>query len=406
MKKIFLAVSATLLLCACSGGQTDVVQLHFDAAAAQFRLAIRTVDSLTAARPDSVVAAQGDYPRIFPRSIEPDGSLHLISSKDWTSGFFPGSLWYLYEYTHDPCWRQEAERFTARLEREQFNAGTHDVGFIINDSYGNGYRLTGDTVYRKVIIQAARTLTTRFNPAVGCLRSWNPRNGWQFPVIIDNMMNLELLMHAWRLTGDSTFRRIAVSHADVTMRNHFRPDGSSFHVVDYDPATGEVLHRNTHQGYADESSWARGQAWGLYGYTAMYRETGDPRYLALAEKIAARIFSFPTMPEDLIPYWDFDAPGIPDEPRDVSAATVTASALYELSELTADPHYRAWADGIIASLTASYRVPQGTEYGFLLLHSVGNLPSGSEIDTPLNYADYYLLEALLRKQRGDKSMNQ
>ena len=402
MKNSIPALCLALLLGSCCGEKkADIVRQNFDSAAPQLRLAIRTADSITAARPDSLVTAQGDYPRVFPRSIRKDGSLFLIPSKDWTSGFFPGSLWYMYEYTGDTLWKKQAERFTDLLQREQFNRNTHDIGFIINDSYGNGYRLTGNPAYKNVIVQAARTLSTRFNPNVGCILSWNPRKGWQFPVIIDNMMNLELLMNATRITGDSTFYRIAVSHADTTMKNHYRPDYSSYHVIDYDSLSGKVLHRNTPQGYADASSWARGQAWGLYGYTAMYRETGDPRYLEQAEKIAGRIYTFPNMPEDMIPYWDFDAPDIPDAPRDVSAATIMASALYELSTLATEqgPRYKAWADRIIDNLSASYLAPQGSNHGFLLLHSVGNLPGGSEIDTPLNYADYYFLEALLRKRK-------
>ena len=405
MKKIIPVLCAAALFASCGGEQkTDIVQQNFDSAAAQLKLAIHTVDSIVAARPDSLVAAQGDYPKVFPRSIRKNGSLFLIPSKDWTSGFFPGSLWYMYEYTGDTLWKKEAERFTALLEREQFNTKTHDIGFMINDSYGNGYRLTGNPAYKNVIIQAAQTLTGRFNPNVGCILSWNPRRGWQYPVIIDNMMNLELLMNAARLTGNSTFFRVAVSHADTTMKNHFRSDYSTYHVIDYDSLSGKVLHRNTHQGYADASSWARGQAWGLYGYTAMYRETGYPRYLEQAEKIAERIHTFANMPEDLIPYWDFDAPNIPNEPRDVSAATIMASALYELSTLTGTkgPQYKAWADQIIENLTANYLAPLGTNYGFLLLHSVGNLPRDSEVDTPLNYADYYFLEALLRKQNCEK----
>ena len=407
MKKILPVLASALLLCACGGQRQELVRTNFEAAAAQLRLAIRTADSLAAARPDSVVAAQGDYPRLFPRSIRPDGSLFTVSSRDWTSGFFPGSLWYMYEYTGEAYWREQAERFTELLHREPFNTDTHDVGFMVNDSYGHGYRLTGNPAYREAVVQAARSLATRFDPRVGCIRSWNARRGWQYPVIIDNMMNLELLLDAARFTGDSTFVRIACSHADRTLQNHFRPDFSSYHVIDYDPADGGVLHRNTHQGYADASSWARGQAWGLYGYAFMYRKTGERRYLEAAERIAERIRTFPTMPADGIPYWDFDAPNIPDEPRDVSAAAVLASALYDLASLTGERGnaHKAWADRILENLTASYRAPRGTHHGFLLLHSVGNLPSGSEVDTPLNYADYYFLAALLRNQaceRADK----
>jgi rhamnogalacturonyl hydrolase YesR len=336
---------------------------------------------------------------VSPRTLK-NGELVLVPSTDWTSGFFPGELWYLYEYTNDPIWKARAEMFTVSLEKEQWNGKTHDMGFKIYCSYGNGYRLTQDTSYKRIIIQAAKTLSTRFKPAAGILRSWNhSRDKWDCPVIIDNMMNIELLFEVTRLTGDSSFYSIAVSHARTTMKNHYRTDNSSYHVVDYDTITGAVIKKNTHQGYAHESAWSRGQAWGLYGYTMCYRETGDQTFLDHAEKIASFILNHPNLPDDLVPYWDFDAPEIPNEPRDASAASIMASALYELSTYSKTQNsYREPADKIIDNLSAHYTSPVGENKGFILLHSTGSKPSDSEVDAPIAYADYYFLEALLRKK--------
>lgn len=312
----------------------------------------------------------------------------------------------MYEYTGDPVWKAAARKYTANIEREKSNGGTHDMGFKILCSFGNGYRLTGDSLYRDVILESARTLITRFKPGAGIIRSWDHNGGkWQSPVIIDNMMNLELLFWAFRQTGDSVFHNIAVSHALQTMKNHFRPDFSTYRVVDYDTLSGNVLKRNTHQGYAHESVWSRGQAWAIYGYTMAYRETGRRDFLDRAVKSAEYFFGNPALPEDLIPYWDFDAPDIPDEPRDASAGAITASALYELS-MYVEEKPEIWlerANSIIESLTKHYRAEPGTAHGFLLLHSTGSGAHGSEIDVPLAYADYYFLEALLRKRKLEKT---
>ena len=345
-------------------------------------------------------------PLTNPRTIEPDGKLRLAPSRDWTSGFYPGELWYVYEYTGNEEWAKHARHYTDHLEREKFNGGTHDMGFKMYCSFGNGLRLTGDANYRNILLQSARTLITRYKEKVGCLRSWDhSADKWGCPVIIDNMMNLELLFWAFRESGDSIFYNIAVNHARTTIRNHFRPDYSSYHVVDYDTITGEVINKHTHQGLAHESAWARGQAWGLYGYTMCYRDTKLPEFLEQARHIENFLFTHPNMPEDLVPYWDFNAPNIPNEPRDASAAAVIASALYELSgfipEKSAD--YIAKADKILESLSSSaYRSPLNENRGFLLLHSTGSKPGNSEIDAPLVYADYYFLEALLRKGSVNK----
>ena len=335
----------------------------------------------------------------FPRSINNNGTLNLVTSDDWTSGFFPGSLWYLYEFTRDDYWKEEAELYTRRLSKEQYNTQTHDVGFMINCSYGNGYRLLDTKEYKEVIIQAAKSLSKRFRPVVGCIQSWGPNDKWQCPVIIDNMMNLELLFNAAKISGDSSFYNIAVAHANTTIKNHFKPDYSSYHVVNYDTLTGKVLSKNTHQGYSDQSAWARGQAWGLYGYTMSYRETRNKTYLIQAQRIADFILHNKNLPDDMIPYWDFDAPNIPDEPRDASAAAIICSALYELSTYTSNDgkKYKEAADKILMSLSLSkYRAEKNKNLNFILKHCVGNKPADSEIDVPLIYADYYFIEANLR----------
>jgi len=341
--------------------------------------------------------------KVSPRTFE-NGKLKLVNSKDWTSGFFPGILWFLYDYTKDENWKKQAEIFTAKIEPEQYNKTTHDLGFMIYCSVGNGYRLTKDEHYKKVIIQAAKSLSTRFNAKAGVIRSWDHnQDKWKYPVIIDNMMNLELLFTATKLTGDSSFYKIAVSHANHTMINHFRPNYSSYHVVDYDPETGAVIQKNTAQGYSDASAWARGQAWGLYGYTICYRETGDKRYLVQAQNIAKFIFNNPTLPKDLIPYWDYDDPSIPNAPRDVSAAAIMASALYELATYSSGNDYKEKANTILANLSDNYKAPLNSNGDFILLHSTGHKPAKSEIDVPINYADYYYLEALLRSKKFVKN---
>ncbi|MBO9635183.1 MAG: glycoside hydrolase family 88 protein [Chitinophagaceae bacterium] len=341
---------------------------------------------------------------VTPRTLD-NGELKLVASRDWTSGFFPGVLWFLYEYTGKPEWKEQAQTYTAFIEKEKTNAGTHDMGFKVYCSFGTGFRLTNDPKYKAVIIESARTLASRFNPTVGCIRSWDhSKDKWDFPVIIDNMMNLELLFAATQLTRDSAYYRIAVSHANTTMKNHFRPDYSSYHVVAYDSLTGKVEKRQTHQGYSHESAWSRGQAWALYGYTMCYRFTRDKRYLEQAEHVAQFILNHPRLPKDKVPYYDFDAPGIPNEPRDASAAACIASGLYELAQYSNKAAtYTAAANTMVESLTKIYRSPIGENKGFLLLHSTGSKPSNSEVDVPLSYADYYYMEALLRsKHMHDK----
>ncbi len=341
-----------------------------------------------------------DAKTCMPRTIQ-DGKLRLVDVYDWTSGFYPGTLWYLYGLTKDDKWKARAMEYTLKLDTVQYWGGNHDVGFIIECSYGNALKYSDSKAYDSVIVQTAKSLSTRFHPKAGIIQSWDANARWKCPVIIDNMMNLELLFHATKISGDSTYYNIAVTHANTTMKNHFRKDFSSVHVVDYDPETGEVLKKNTHQGYSDDSAWSRGQSWGLYGYTVCYRETKDPRYLEQAKHIAHFIKTNPNLPADQVPYWDYDVPKEKDTPRDASAASIMASALYELSTYVDQKdgkEYLDWANKIMESLSSpEYLATSGSNEGFLLKHSVGSIPHGVELDVPLNYADYYFLEALSRK---------
>ena len=327
---------------------------------------------------------------------------------DWRSGFFPGSMWYLYELTGDSTLVPLAEKYTEAIAEAQNLTSHHDIGFIINCSYGNGRRFVKSTEYDSVLVQAAKSLCTRFRPDAGVIQSWNTSpgswqasRGWTCPVIIDNMMNLELLFEATKISGDSTFYNVAVAHANTTLKEHFRDNGSCYHVVDYNPANGEVFSRQTGQGYADESAWSRGQAWAIYGYTMCYRETGDQRYLDQAIKTFDFMRNHANATADKIPYWDMDAPDVPNEPRDASAAAVIASALYELSTYPVENpgQYKDYADDIMISLSSDeYTAKPGENGRFILKHSTGSIPHNSEVDVPLNYADYYYLEALKRKR--------
>jgi hypothetical protein len=334
-----------------------------------------------------------------------DGKVKYISKDEWTSGFFPGSLWYLYDLTGDDQWKELAGKYTEALDSVKFLTSHHDIGFMIGSSFGKGIELGDRQEWKDVVVQAAKSLSTRFRPSAGIIQSWNADKGWQAergwecPVIIDNLMNLELLFRATAYSGDSTYYQIAVSHANKTMANHFRQDNSCWHVVDYSPADGSVRSKQTAQGYSDDSAWSRGQAWAIYGYTMCYRETHDRKYLDQAEKTFAFVAGNPNLPADGVPYWDFNAPDIPDALRDASAAAIIASALYELSTYVRSDYYRDWADRIMTSLASpAYHAKAGENGNFILMHSVGSIPHHSEVDVPLNYADYYFLEALKRKR--------
>ena len=332
----------------------------------------------------------------FPRSLDALGNLVTSDSKWWCCGFFPGSLWYTYEYTGNEQIKNLAEKYTRSIKAKEL-LFDHDLGFEVWCSYGNAYRLTGDQTYIPEIEEAAALLATRFSPMVGAIRSWNnPHKG--FRVIIDNMMNLELLEEASKMFVCDSLDRIARTHANTTMKNHFREDYTCWHLVNYVDEDGSVRRKHTVQGYSDDSAWARGQAWALYGYTMMYRETGLQEYLQQAVNVGEMIF--PYLPEDGVTYWDFNDPAIPDTYRDASAAAVMASAYLELSGYVGKKQkmkYKETAEKIIRTLASDdYLCAPGECHGFLLKHSVGSIPHGSEIDVPLTYADYYFLEALIR----------
>ena len=328
-------------------------------------------------------------------AAEKIGTRRLCSIYDWTSGFFPGSLWYVYEFTNDEAVKAEAIKFTELLNPVREYTGTHDLGFMMNCSYGNALRLSPNDTIPAVLIQTAENLCSRFDASIGCIRSWD-FGTWNFPVIIDNMMNLDLLFSASKLSGNPYYKEVAIKHANTTMPNHFRPDYTSWHVVSYNN-DGTVECKETFQGKNHDSAWSRGQAWGLYGYTATYRETGDKTYLDFAKNIAD-MFIARTNTEDAIPYWDFDAPVLADTPRDASAAAVAACGLLELSTYVENGEvYFNHAEKILKSLSSdAYLAAPGENQGFVLMHSTGSLAHGSEIDVPLNYADYYYLEGLQR----------
>ncbi|MCH7409174.1 glycoside hydrolase family 88 protein [Belliella sp. DSM 111904] len=358
----------------------------------------------------------------YPHAVNADGSIKYLQIDEWTGGFWPGILWYMYEYTGDEQWKNAALDWTHSLESNQFNTSHHDIGFMMFCSYGNALRFEKNKAYDQILIESAKSLLKRYSPIVGSIQSWNKRkskgeiNTWEFPVIMDNMMNLELLCYVTEITGDSTYYDVAVKHATQTMRNHIREDFSTYHVVNYDPKNGEVLHQQTLQGFSDNSTWARGQAWGIYGFTTMYRATQDKQFLETAIGLADFFLDHPKLPEDFIPVWDFNVGEdgfVPDwhfdpslfdkQPRDASAAAITASALLALSTYVDGEQKQKYfdaAENMLKSLSSDTYLNSGEANPyFLLKHSTGNLPSGNEVDVPLIYADYYFLEALLRYKK-------
>jgi unsaturated chondroitin disaccharide hydrolase len=391
MKKInFILVS--MLLCSICFAQTrdrsSMVKLiddEFKFAADQYKVLSKNIP-------------EGQTPQSYAngQSINKD-------IKWWCSGFYSGSLWYIYEQTKDETIKKEAEEALKTIAPNQTYTGNHDLGFMMYCSFGNAYRITGNEAYKDIIFRSAASLTTRYNPKVQSIQSWNANKYWKFPVIIDNMMNLELLYWSSRNGADKKYADISIIHANTTLKNHFRPDFSSYHVVDYNPENGNVLRKATWQGAADCSSWSRGQAWALYGYAMMYRFTKDKAYLKQAQGIAKFILTHPNLPADKIPFWDFDAQGIPYAKRDASAGAIIASALLELAQYSGDDKKKEYvnvAETIIKSLSSdTYRAKAGQNGGFLLMHSTGAYPLNSEIDVPLVYADYYYLEALGRYKK-------
>ncbi|MBV4358197.1 glycoside hydrolase family 88 protein [Parasegetibacter sp. MAH-26] len=404
-----LLMTATVVVIAFIGKKEErnMAEHSFDVAEKQYRLMLDQTNDLLH----------------YPRTSDSSGHTKYVDMSDWTGGFWPGNLWYVFEYTHDTAWKSAAIKWTESLEQNQFNTSHHDLGFMMYCSFGNAYRITHNEKYKDVLIQSAKSLITRFNPTVGCIKSWNYRKSWDgktewhYPVIIDNLMNLELLFFASKVTGDPIYKNIAIHHAETMMRNQIRADYSSFHVVNYDTVSGKVLNQQTCQGFADNSTWARGQAWGIYGFTMIYRETGDKQFLTTAKKMADFYMNNPNLPADKIPYWDFNVnetgytaqwnyepTKINYKVRDVSAAAVVSSALFELSGYLGEEgkKYKDFAISSMKTLsTSNYMATPGSNAYFLLKHSVGSFPHNAEIDVPIVYADYYYLEALLRYQKID-----
>ncbi len=398
-KVLLLLITSTLIVGCKNSSKAQTVEKSDDESEKPFQ--VEEELRYCAEQASKVLKVVPDQ-EVVPRNIAPDSrEWKFVDYKDWTSGFWPGQLWYLYEFTGKEKWRSEADKFTRYLTPLSVNpANDHDLGFQVFNSFGNGYRLTDNPEYKEVILKTADTLATLFNPQVGTILSWPrevPNMEWpQHNTIMDNMINLELLFWASKNGGSSELYDMAVTHAEVTMENQFRSDYSSYHVVIYDKDTGEKIKAVTHQGNSDDSMWARGQAWAIYGYTMVYRETEDPKFLDFANKVVRPYLD--RLPEDLIPYWDFDAPNIPDEPRDASAAAIVASALLELSTLTDDQslseEYLTKARKMLVELSRNYQSREKNSAA--LLHSTGHYPGGSEIDYSINYADYYYVEALLR----------
>jgi hypothetical protein len=395
-------IGCAFMLVAC-GSSKDVFEKRIDNAtidqdfkdaAAQYKLLMKQLPA------DS-----------FPKTYFPaTGKFQFSGSEWWCSGFYPGTLLYLYEETKDQALYTETERILKVLEKEKNNTTTHDLGFMMFCSFGNAARIAPKPEYKEILLTSAKSLSTRFNPKVGCIKSWDSKDSSEFLVIIDNMMNLELLFWATKVSGDSSFYKLAVTHANTTMKNHFRSDYSSYHVINYNANTGAVQQKRTAQGYSNESAWARGQAWGLYGYTATYRETKDPRYLDQANKIASFVLNHPNLPADKIPYWDFNAPNIPNALRDASAAAIMASALLELSGYVSGKtkqDYLTAAETMLRSLSGDvYKAKEGANGGFLIQHGVGHMPNKTEIDVPLAYGDYYYVEALKRYKELSNNSDQ
>lgn len=342
----------------------------------------------------------------FPRSYSHnDKEINKVPSKDWCSGFFPGNLWQIYKLTGNEGYKKRAQEWTAFIEKEKYNDKTHDMGFKVFCSFGNGLSIdTENQVYKDIIVESAKTLSSRFDESIGSIRSWDfNKDVWQFPVIIDNMMNLELLFEATKISGDSTFHKLAVTHANTTLKNHFRSDGSTWHVLDYDTLTKQPRLKVTHQGIHDNSAWARGQGWAINGFTMVYRYTKDPKYLERAKATAAFFLNHKNLPEDGIPYWDFDDPAIPDVSRDVSAAAIVASGLVELYGYTQNEAYLNYSKKVVANIkSVNYILADNLDVPFILDHSFGDWSKRAEMDEPIVYGDYYFLQTLLRLRDIEK----
>lgn len=399
-RKTWAVLSCAVFLVSCTSRKQEFIADNVQFSTEQTKLMLNQVGEPTG--------------KNYPRTMNDKGELVTTSMYDWTPGFFPGSLWYLYELTGEDYWKGKAQDWTHSLEKLKTFTGHHDLGFMMYCSYGNALRLAPQPEYKDILIQSAESLSSRYDDRVKSIKSWNYRKNWDgvkewfYPVIVDNMMNLEMLFAATKLSGNKKYYDIAVTHANSTIKNHIREDFGTYHVVNYDTISPKVLDQATCQGYSDNSTWSRGQAWMIYGFTMMYRETQDTTYLEVARNLAE--FYLKHLPEDLVPLWDFNVDQEGYEPqgksyavefrkklRDASAAAIACSGLFELGDYTKDKRYTDFAISMLQSLASpNYRAALGTNANFILMHSVGSIPHHNEIDKPLVYADYYFLEALVR----------
>jgi unsaturated chondroitin disaccharide hydrolase len=350
----------------------------------------------------------------YPRYTQSYNSWNSGNAAYWGSGFFPGCLWMMYEATGDNQFRTWAETWTAGLEGQATTSPLHDVSFQIFTSYGNGHRLTGNAGYPPVLQDAALNMSDLFHAPSGVITlGWG---NWQSPSAIDAMMNLQLLFWAAKNGGLQAWHDMAVSHCYATATDLVRPDGGTYQIVDYDIVTGDIVVQEALQGYADESTWSRGQGWAVYGYTVAFRETGDPNFLNLA--VATADYYIDNSPADGVAWWDFDTPDIPNTERDTSAGSVAASALIELSNLTDDPQLREKFNTAACRILLALCLPEQAG-GYLAEDGNGSVlspgllmhgchfhpdaavePGVARPDESLIWGDYYFLEALVRYKNG------
>ncbi|WP_029904965.1 glycoside hydrolase family 88 protein [Prevotella sp. 10(H)] len=405
LRLIFISAFAIIVATSCNG-KKEIKQFISE-----------NIDFATRQTSDMLKNIGDPTGKNYPHSIDSDGKVITRNRDSWTSGFFPGSLWHLYELTNDSVWKNEAEKWTISQEPLKTFTKHHDIGLMIYYSYGNALRLAPKDEYKDIIIQSAYSLATRYNDTVKAIKSWDYHKSWDgeeshYPVSIDNMLNLELLLEASKLSGDKRLKEIAINHANTTLKNHFREDFCSYHVICYDSITGGVLHRASSKGLSNNSAWARGQAWAAYGFAMMYNETKNQTYLDAATKIMN--FYIKHLPEDLIPVWDLNFGQKSYVPKgdstnkikfatnlkDASAAAIACSALFDLGKYTKNEDYTEIAIKMLKNLASSeYRAQSGTNGDFLLMHCVGNIPNHAEIDVPLVYADYYFLESLVKYKK-------
>jgi unsaturated chondroitin disaccharide hydrolase len=389
MKRITLIILLIICNITTKAALNDSIVAYLNFAEKQFR--------------NNVLAATD--PTKFARSFDVlKGNVRWVSSSDWTAGFYPGLMWLMYEYTADDFWRTKAMAYTAAMNGQQYTSGDHDIGFKVLYSMGNAWKYTQKDTFSIMMQTGALKFEKIYNPTVGCTRSWfhTPNRvptafkPTKFPVIIDNMMNVGLFLKATQITGDNRFRNMALQHASTTAINHIRPDSSTYHVVEYEPLNGTVRWRGTQQGFDHESTWSRGQAWGIYGYTALYNETNNSLMLQTAEKLAKKFIR--NIPSDNVVYYDFSLPDtvmLARRWRDVSANAIAASAYIDLYQITSNSLYLSSAENLLIAISAApYRCTNGTNGNFILTKSTG----GKDYYTnePVNYADYYYVEALLK----------